>query len=184
MYSPPVASIGHVAVGIAAARATRPVGSILVRAVALSAFSLLPDVDVVGFAAGVPYGAPWGHRGATHSLAMAVFVGMLCGVAVRVGARGPDVSRCAWSAAAVVALVVASHGLLDAMTDGGRGVALLWPFTAHRYFLPWRPIPVAPIGIAFFSVQGMRVAAVELLEFAPFLLYGLWPRRPAPRRST
>jgi inner membrane protein len=69
------------------------------------------------------------------------------------------------------------------MTDGGRGVALLWPFTVHRYFLPWRPIPVAPIGIAFFSGPGMRVAAVELLEFAPFLLYALWPRRPAQRRS-
>ena len=24
--------------------------------------------------------------------------------------------------------VVASHGLLDTLTDGGRGVALLWPF--------------------------------------------------------
>ncbi len=179
-----MASIGHVAVGIAAARATRPVGSILGRAVLLSAFSLLPDLDVVGFAAGVPYRAPWGHRGATHSLAMAALVGLLCGVALRIGARGPDATRRAWSAATVVALVVATHGLLDAMTDGGLGVALLWPFTMRRYFLPWRPIPVAPIGMAFFSVPGLRVAAVELLEFAPFLLYAFWPRRTATRGST
>jgi inner membrane protein len=70
------------------------------------------------------------------------------------------------------------------MTDGGLGVALLWPFTMRRYFLPWRPIPVAPIGMAFFSVPGLRVAAVELLEFAPFLLYAFWPRRTATRGST
>jgi inner membrane protein len=55
----------------------------------------------------------------------------------------------------------ASHGLLDAMTDGGRGVALFWPFTARRYFLPWRPIPVAPIGIGFLSGEGLAIAERE-----------------------
>jgi inner membrane protein len=149
--------------------------------IALSALSMLPDADVVGFAFGIRYGAPFGHRGASHSLVAALVVGMLFGVAARMEARTSAARREAFSLGAVVALVVASHGLLDAMTDGGKGVALLWPFTTHRYFFAWRPIPVAPIGAAFFSSWGMRVAATELLEFAPFFLYALWPRRCRPR---
>jgi inner membrane protein len=60
------------------------------------------------------------------------------------------------------------------------GVALLWPFTTRRYFLPWQPIPVAPIGAALFSPSGLQVAAAELVLFAPLFLYALWPRRPRP----
>ena len=36
------------------------------------------------------------------------------------------------------------HGLLDAMTDGGLGVAFFSPFDNRRYFLPWTPIRVIP----------------------------------------
>ncbi len=75
------------------------------------------------------------------------------------------------------ALVAGSHGILDAMTTGGRGVALLWPLSTDRYFLPWRPIPVAPIGARFFSPAGLEVAAWELVAFLPVFVYALWPRR-------
>jgi hypothetical protein len=44
-------------------------------------------------------------------------------------------------------LATASHGLLDAMTDGGLGVAFFSPFDKHRYFFPWTPIRVSPIGL-------------------------------------
>ena len=40
------------------------------------------------------------------------------------------------------------------MIDGGLGCALFWPFDLTRYFAPWRPIPVAPIGMDFFSPHG------------------------------
>src|SRR5439155_19760701 len=80
-----------------------------------SALSLLPDVDVIGFALGVDYAAPWGHRGATHSLTSSVALGLSIGLAAR------------------------------------------WP--------AWRPIPVAPIGLAFLSPYGVRVAAAELVLF-------------------
>jgi len=61
-------------------------------------------------------------------------------------------------------LATASHGLLDAMTDGGLGVAFFSPFNNDRYFLPWRPIRVSPIGISrFFSDRGLEVLASELL---------------------
>ena len=62
-------------------------------------------------------------------------------------------------------LVLASHGLLDTMTDGGLGAALLWPFSLTRYFAPWRPIPVAPIGLDFFTLDGAMVALTELVLF-------------------
>jgi inner membrane protein len=138
----------------------------------LSAFSLLPDVDVVGFAMGVPYGAPFGHRGAIHSLLFAVLVGL---AATLLAAR-----RGRAAAARIglyVGLVVASHGLLDAMTTGGKGVALLWPVSNERFFFGWRPIPVAPIGASFLSARGMHVALVELIEFSPLFAYGLLSRR-------
>jgi len=52
-------------------------------------------------------------------------------------------------------LATASHGLLDAMTDGGLGVAFFVPFDKHRYFLPWTPIRVSPIGVGrFFTDRG------------------------------
>jgi inner membrane protein len=136
----------------------------------LTALSMLPDIDVVGMAFGVPYGAPWGHRGATHSLVLAALFGLVfAAVASR---RGPFTRTALLGGA-----VAASHGLLDAMTDGGRGVALLWPFTTRRYFFPWRPIPVAPIGLGFLSAEGLEVAAWELAVFFPLFAYALWPRK-------
>ena len=41
------------------------------------------------------------------------------------------------------AAITASHGLFDAMTNGGLGVAFFAPLDNARYFLPWRPIPVS-----------------------------------------
>jgi inner membrane protein len=144
-----------------------------------SVLSMLPDADVAGLALGVRYGAPWGHRGATHSLAMVVVVGGAV-AAIAWARTAPDERGARLPPAAlgtVAALVVASHGLLDAMTDGGKGVALLWPWTTRRFFLPWRPIPVAPIGVGFLSAEGLEVAAWEAAVFLPLVLYALWPRR-------
>jgi inner membrane protein len=39
--------------------------------------SLLPDADVVKFALDIPYGAPLGHRGASHSIAVGLALGVL-----------------------------------------------------------------------------------------------------------
>ncbi len=164
-----MASLGHVAVGMAAGRAWAG-GRARRVMLAMSVLSLLPDADVVGMALGVPYGAPWGHRGATHSIAMAAALGV--GFALAAGARG----RRAIGLALVAFAVAASHGLLDAMTDGGKGVALLWPVTPRRFFLPWRPIPVAPIGVGLVSAEGLEVLLWEAVVFLPLLAYALWPR--------
>jgi inner membrane protein len=61
-------------------------------------------------------------------------------------------------------LATASHGVLDAMTTGGLGVAFFAPFDAGRYFLPWRPIEVSPLGVGrFLGARGVRVLASEAL---------------------
>jgi inner membrane protein len=153
----------------AARRASLP------RSMALwSVLSLLPDADVIGLRFGVAYADPWGHRGATHSLALALALGLVVGLGAAV-LRQP-----ALRTALLATLVVASHGLLDTLTDGGLGCALLWPFDDARFFAPWRPIPVAPIGAAFFSARGAAVAVAELVLFSPLLLYALWPRSSDP----
>jgi len=178
-----MASLGHIAVGMAAARFDRPSDAPRWSSMAWwSALSLLPDADVVGFALGVNYGDPWGHRGATHSFTFSVVVGVAVGLAAGwfkrpalrlAGARSGQAGR----TALIASLVLASHAILDTMTDGGLGCALLWPFDLTRYFAPWRPIPVAPIGLAFFSPYGGIIALTELVLFSPLLLFALRPRR-------
>jgi inner membrane protein len=163
-----VASLGHIAVGLAAARAYgTPPRSWLKAALLWSLLSMLPDADVIGFGFGVRYGDEWGHRGATHSLAFSCALGAAIGLAA--SRFGLPLVRTALTAS----LVLASHALLDTLTDGGLGCALLWPLDRTRYFAPWNPIPVAPIGLAFFSPYGMTVAAVELVLFAPLLWFAL-----------
>jgi inner membrane protein len=123
--------------------------------------SVVPDLDVIGFRFGIRYGDFWGHRGFTHSL---IFAALVAAVALIVGFRHglPSISR--FSLWIYFFLATASHGLLDAMTDGGLGVAFFSPFDNRRCFLPWTPIRVSPIGIErFFTARGLAVMQTELL---------------------
>jgi inner membrane protein len=53
--------------------------------------------------------------------------------------------------------------VLDAMTNGGLGVAFFAPFDTTRYFFPWRPITVSPIGVgSFFTHRGALVVLSEI----------------------
>ena len=81
--------------------------------------SVLPDVDSLGFGLGIPYDSPLGHRGFTHSLFFALLIGLAC-AALAGYLRAP-----AGIVFAVVFSSTASHGLLDALTTGGLGVAFL-----------------------------------------------------------
>ncbi|MBI5855829.1 MAG: metal-dependent hydrolase [Nitrospirae bacterium] len=124
--------------------------------------AVLPDLDLIGFAFGVDYADLLGHRGLTHSLLIAVLVGIVATLFVCSG-----LSRFSgqwWAAVLFFSCATASHGLLDAMTDGGLGVAFFSPLDRARYFFPWRPLRVPPIGIElFFSRWGLQVIASELL---------------------
>jgi hypothetical protein len=59
------------------------------------------------------------------------------------------------------------------MTDGGLGCALWYPIDLTRYFAPWRPIPVAPIGVHLLNADGARVVLTELILFAPVFVAAL-----------
>jgi inner membrane protein len=122
------------------------------------ACAVLPDADVLAFFFGVPYGDTFGHRGFTHSLAFALLAG--AGV-VALFFRGASHKV---SLVAFFFLATASHPLLDALTNGGLGVALFSPFSNRRYFFPFRPVQVSPIGVRpFFSEWGLAVILSELL---------------------
>jgi len=139
--------------------------------------SMLPDADVLLMPWNA-YGDPWGHRGMTHSLAFAVVIGALAALVIhrRVTFPGGFIGL-----AATLAVVTASHGLLDALTDGGLGVAFFAPFDATRYFLPVRPIPVSPITTDLTHPGLASVLAVELLLLWPLALVLATARRPTPR---
>jgi inner membrane protein len=54
--------------------------------------------------------------------------------------------------------------LLDALTNGGLGVAFFAPFSGARFFFPSRPIEVSPISVPrFFSDRGLAALAIELV---------------------
>lgn len=168
-----IVGMGAARLYVSAFPSERPV----IRAMVLfSLLSLLPDADVIAFALKIPYQAPFGHRGASHSLAFALMMSAPAVLFARMFSL-PIIRT-----AAFVSAVVASHGLLDAFTDGGLGAALLWPLSDKRFFFFWRPIPVAPIGERMFSGWGLRVLLTELIAFAPLLIYAIWPR-PEGRRA-
>lgn len=170
-----MASLGHIAVGLAAGRLHGDPR--LARAMWwMSVAALLPDADVIAFAFGIPYGAPLGHRGASHALLAAPLVAILPALLLDAFNRQRPQLR-TWLLATAV---VATHGPLDTLTDGGLGAALWWPLSDARVFAPWRPIPVAPIGLGYLSPRGMYVALVELAMFVPLLAFALWPRRTRP----
>ncbi len=132
--------------------------------------SVLPDIDVVGFRFGIHYGDFGGHRGFTHSL---IFAALLAGTAALLLSRHKDLGIGRFPLFAYLFLATASHGVLDAMTNGGLGVAFFSPFDNRRYFLPWRPIVVSPISVhRFFSERGYAVLQSELLWiWVPAILF-------------
>src|SRR6266550_1662110 len=126
------------------------------------ASSILPDADVAGFALGIEYGDLLGHRGLSHSLLFAALWSLL--VVSCEYRKLIKFSRHWWSLVSLFFLVTVSHGILDALTNGGLGVAFFSPFDTMRYFLPWRPISVSPIGVGgFFSGRGAAVMMSEII---------------------
>ena len=130
--------------------------------VTVALIAALPDLDVVVYPLGLNAPHMLGHRGITHSLAFAaVFAALVVRFVFRAVAWRP-----VWGRLWVVFFVaMASHGVLDAMTNGGQGIAFLAPFSDARWHFPWQPIRVSPIGVgAFFSIDGLRVLRNELVS--------------------
>ena len=126
------------------------------------ACSILPDIDVIGFFFGIPYSALWGHRGMTHSLLFAFCTALV--VSALLLRDENFFSSTGLLRLSLLFLITASHGVLDAMTNGGLGIAFFAPFDNTRYFLPLQPIQVSPLGVqSFFSTWGLRVIISELV---------------------
>jgi inner membrane protein len=150
----------HAAVGLSIGCCFYP--KVSKRVLAIGAVcSVMPDLDVIGFGFGVHYGDFLGHRGFTHSL---VFAALLAGAVSLLYLRRDGGAPNLLPIWVYLFLATASHGFLDAMTDGGLGVAFFAPFDNTRYFFPWTPVRVAPIGLfRFFSMRGVSVFASEFV---------------------
>jgi inner membrane protein len=144
--------------------------------------SVIPDLDVIGFRFGIHYGDFWGHRGFTHSLIFAALSAIAATMLLWSGK--PAMGRSALFG--YLFLAAASHGLLDARTNGGLGVAFFSPIDNTRYFLPWRPIRVSPIGVSrFFSARGGSVFQSEFVWiWVPAMVFAsmVWILRKQERR--
>jgi inner membrane protein len=137
---------------------------------------VLPDADSITFLFNIPYWHNFGHRGFFHSLFFAL---ALAFIVVLVFFREDKIFSKSWYLKLLFFFgITASHGILDAFTNGGLGIALLAPFDNTRYFFPYRPIPVSPIGIgSFLSSWGAAVLFSEIVCLWFPLLFIVYLRR-------
>jgi inner membrane protein len=120
-------------------------------------FSILPDSDVIAFHFDIPYASHFGHRGFSHSILFAFLMALSGSYFCRFFHRSFTKTFL------FLFLSILSHGILDAFTTGGLGVAFLWPWSAERYFAPVQMIKVSPLGLSrFFSPRGAMVLWSEL----------------------
>lgn len=120
-----------------------------------------PDLDVIMFQF-VSYNHFLGHRGFFHSLVFCfLFALLITFLFFRTEKAG---SKPWFIYVFYFFLCGASHAIFDMLTTGGLGIAIFAPFDNTRYFFPWRPIKVSPIGIGnFFSDRGWHVIKSELV---------------------
>lgn len=124
--------------------------------------SILPDADVISFELGIPYSHFLGHRGFFHSIFFACVLGSFIGALYAVAGKRK------WKEGLFIAMyfsfVISLHGILDAFTNGGLGVALLSPFITERYFFPFTPIKVSPFNPGgFIHKRGLQIIKNEML---------------------
>ncbi|MFN3404368.1 MAG: metal-dependent hydrolase [Cytophagaceae bacterium] len=162
---------GHALAGIGIARSLIKKPGFKIFAIAVLC-TIIPDADVLGHFMGIPYHHPFGHRGFTHSVFFAVVLSAgICFFGFKEYKFFSGKKLCLFS---LFLFATMSHGLLDSLTNGGLGVAYFFPFDNTRYFFPYRPIQVSPIGVKnFFSEWGIRVIKSELIWIGipSFILY-------------
>ena len=110
----------------------------------------------------VSYSQTFSHRGFFHSPFLGVCISFLLMILFF---RAEKIFSGRWFCYFSILLVIwVSHGVLDALTNGGRGVAFFSPFSSKRYFFPWTPILVSPMSIrSFFSSRGWSVLKSEFV---------------------
>ncbi len=128
--------------------------------------SIFPDIDVIAFKLGIPYEHLLGHRGITHSITFAL---LFSGAITWLIAQSSKLAIWLY-----LFICMVSHGILDALTNGGLGIAFFAPFLNERYFLPIQPLQVSTLHVQhFFSEHGVTVMKSEFLYVWLPLLF-LW----------
>lgn len=143
----------HAVVGLGLARlyATKPMPWVYWGLAAI--LPIIPDLDVFSPA---NYGTWLGHRGFTHSLVFALLLGIII---ASTAFRCFQVSW--WSLAALFFVMIASHGLLDALTNGGENIPFFWPLESR--YGNWGLIPVSDIALDWPDPRYSRAIRGELL---------------------
>ncbi|WLT31049.1 metal-dependent hydrolase [Geothrix sp. PMB-07] len=146
--TPPSAGIamsslfGHALAGLAISAActrSRPPRRVWAFAVACA---VAPDLDWFMEFFQLSQRASLAHRGISHSLLAALLIAV---AAMLIGFRPQLRSARLWTCMLAASF---SHGLLDACTFGGTGVAFLLPFSNARFVGAWQPIFVSPIPLS------------------------------------
>lgn len=168
--------IGHAVTGIALSSTVSQKRQWLRVGILSVVCSVAPDIDAIGFKLGIPYQHWLGHRGFSHSIVFAAALGLIASLfAYEKSAKKKYLLFGVLFASGLV------HDILDAMTNGGLGVAFFSPFSDKRYFLPWRPIEVSPLSLRrFLTPRGFRVIKSEFIwVMAPslcFMMLTVWYR--------
>jgi inner membrane protein len=124
--------------------------------------AIVPDLDVIAFSLGIPYAHPLGHRGFSHSLLFAGALSFL--VCLAFFFEPSRLSKRWWWLVGIIFLAAASHGLLDTVTDAGKGIGLLIPFSEKRYFFEFRPIRTASVNpLTFFQRRSLAILWSEVV---------------------
>jgi inner membrane protein len=143
---------------------------------------MVPDLDAFSLA---PSNSLWGHRGFTHSLVFALWLGALAASLTFRYLR----ASFGWLTA-VFFVVTASHGLLDALTRNGEAIPFFWP-SAARYG-SWGPMPLPDIALELPDPRNSRALQSEMLwvwlptavAVGVVMAYRLWKRRGASGRRS
>jgi inner membrane protein len=164
-----MSTIGHPIVALAITRSladsvpTRRRSALCMFLVLLS---IIPDVDLILPAVGLPAELTLGHRAVTHSFLATVVVALLTWI----GASAVHWPRLQMTLIAWVTIL--SHPLLDALSPGP-GIMWLWPLSSERFSV-WPVLPIADLAHPL-SPQGLLSLAIEFLVFSPLLLFAVWP---------
>jgi len=142
------------------------------REVFLGAFcSVMPDLDVIGFSMGIQYGDVWGHRGLTHSF---LFAGLLAVSLVALWYRRKSTAVMT-GLFLYFFLCAASHGVLDAMTNGGLGVAFFLHSIRRDISFPCdRCVCLQSVLAIFSALRAFEFWSARLCGSGYHLVWRLW----------
>lgn len=118
------------------------------------------------------------HHGFFHSVGIALGLGLITGIGLRLTRRG-------FSVVTITGLVLSldlSHLVLDFFTEASKGFPLLWPFTEARFLssISLFPRVERTWGHPDFWTQALFCFTVETFLLVPLWVTS-WRRRPCPK---